>query len=55
MDEHKRECQHDKRRKDLKNKLGLLRLAKGLGHASQACRGMGYSRDGFYRFRELHA
>jgi hypothetical protein len=37
----------------IKPKLGLLDLAKQLGSVSQAWRVMGYSRDGFYRFREL--
>lgn len=40
--------------KILKPKLGLLELAKQLGNVSQACKIMGYSRDTFYRYRELY-
>jgi transposase InsO family protein len=40
--------------KILKPKLGLLELAKQLGNVSQACKIMGYSRDAFYRYKDLY-
>lgn len=37
----------------IKNKLGLLNLAEELGNVSRACKYLGYSRDTFYRYKEL--
>ena len=40
--------------KIIRNKVGLLELAKQLGNVSQACKVFGYSRDSFYRFKDLY-
>jgi len=37
----------------IKNRMGLLNLAAELGNVSKACKIMGYSRDTFYRYRQL--
>lgn len=38
----------------IKPRLGVLELAKQLSNVSKACKVMGYSRDTFYRYRELY-
>jgi transposase InsO family protein len=40
--------------KVIKNRVGLLELARQLGNVSQACKILGYSRDSFYRYHELY-
>ena len=40
--------------KIIKNKVGLLGLAKQLGNVSRACKILGYSRDSFYRYKQLY-
>jgi hypothetical protein len=41
-------------KKVIKNKLGLLKLAKALGNVSQACKYLGFSRESFYTYKELY-
>lgn len=40
--------------KIIKPKLAVLELAKQLGNVSAACKVMGYSRDTFYRYKDLY-
>lgn len=41
-------------RKIIKARVGVLELARQLGNVSDACKIMGYSRDTFYRYRDLY-
>ena len=41
-------------KKIIRPKLGLLNLAKTLGNVTDACKAMDYSRDSYYRFKELY-
>jgi transposase InsO family protein len=40
--------------KVIRNKIGLLKLAEQLDNVSKACKIMGFSRDSFYRIKDLY-
>ena len=44
----------NEQKKIIKARLGVLELAKQLGNVSAACKVMGYSRDTFYRYKDLY-
>jgi transposase InsO family protein len=44
----------NEQRKIIKARVGVLELARQLGNVSHECKVMGYSRDTFYRYKELY-
>lgn len=42
------------RHDDLQSRMHLLELAAALGNVSRACRILGFSRDTFYRFKQIY-
>ena len=40
--------------KIIKDKVGLLELARQLGNVSSACKILGYSRDSSHRYKQLY-
>ncbi len=52
--ERSKEATTIKDQKTIQTTVGLLELAKQLGNVRQACKIMDYSRNSFYRFKDLY-
>jgi ACT domain-containing protein len=40
--------------KVIRNKVGMIKLTQQLDSVSKACKVIGFSRDSFYRFKQLY-